>query len=149
MPSIPFATYSRIVRASAAYDVIVTAPFATPWTFAWLHQSISTLNQSLGGATLPAFEPFHVLIACLMGTVVMLWSVLRLIEPSLRLGRFDGTGRFLFSTWMAWALAVTGAPVFWLFRVAEFAWGVVQWWPVSGQPAAGRWREPAQPRMVH
>jgi LysR family transcriptional regulator (chromosome initiation inhibitor) len=27
------------------------------------------------------------------------------------LGRYDGVGRFLFSTWMAWALAASGALV--------------------------------------
>jgi hypothetical protein len=134
MPSIPFRTYSKIVRASAAYDLLLTAPFATPWSFAWLHQSMSAINQSLGGAALPAFEPFHVLMACLMGTVVLLWSALRLIEPGVRLGRFDATGRFLFATWMTWALLTTGAPVLWLFLIPEFAWGVVQWWPVTGQP---------------
>ena len=32
-------TFVRIVRASAWYDLIVSAPFATPWTFAWLHQA--------------------------------------------------------------------------------------------------------------
>jgi hypothetical protein len=131
MTPIPLPAYIKIVRASAWYDVAVTALFATPWTFALLHRWISATNQLLGGVPLPGFAPFHTLIACLMGTVVLLWSVLRLVEPSVRLGRFDGTGRFLFSTWMCWALLVTGAPVFWLFLVPEFAWGVLQWMPVA------------------
>ncbi len=40
---------------------------------------------------------------------------------------------FLFSLWMAWCLAVTGAPVLWLFVPLEFAWGVAQWWPAGSQ----------------
>jgi len=120
----------RIVRASAIYDLVVTAAFATPWTFALAHAHISSLNTLLGGAALPGFSSFHLLFACLMGSIVLVWSVLRIQEPSRRLGRFDGAGRFLFSTWMAWCLAVTGAPVLWLFVLPEFAWGVAQWWPV-------------------
>lgn len=121
----------RLVRASALYDLFVTAGFATPWTFALVHGHISSLNVALGGATLPAFTPFHVLFACLLGSVVLVWSVLRTLEPTTRLGRFDGTGRFLFSLWMGWCLYMTGEPVLWLFIVPEFAWGVAQWWPVE------------------
>ena len=31
------AIFLTIVRASAAYDLLLTAPFATPWTFAFAH----------------------------------------------------------------------------------------------------------------
>ena len=121
----------RLVRASALYDLFLTAGFATPWTFALVHGHLSGLNVALGGGALPAFTPFHMLFACLMGSIVLVWSVLRILEPTTRLGRFDGTGRFLFSLWMAWCLYVTGEPLLWLFIVPEFAWGVAQWWPVG------------------
>jgi len=124
------ATYRRIVFGSALYDLLVTAPFATPWTFALAHQQLSTTNQLLGGAALPAFLPFHVLFACLLGSVVLVWSVLRLRDPQQRFGRYDGAARMLFSSWMLWALQATGAPLLWLFVVPEFAWGVAQWLPV-------------------
>ena len=126
----------RLVRASALYDLFLTADFATPWTFALVHGHLSGLNVALGGSALPAFTPFHLLFACLMGSIVLVWSVLRILEPTTRLGRFDGTGRFLFSLWMAWCLYVTGEPLLWLFIVPEFAWGVAQWWKVDGKPAA-------------
>ncbi|MEO6917983.1 MAG: hypothetical protein ABI171_02945 [Collimonas sp.] len=131
MPPVSLQTYLRIVRASAIYDLLLTAPFATPWSFALLWNQMSATNQWLGGAALPAFGPFHVLIACLLGSIVVVWSALRIVDPALRLGRFDGVARFLFSVWMAWALVTTGAPLLWLFVVPEFAWGVVQWWPVA------------------
>lgn len=124
----------RLVRASALYDLFLTAGFATPWTFALVHGHLSALNVALGGAALPAFTPFHLLFACLMGSIVLVWSVLRILEPTTRLGRFDGSGRFLFSLWMAWCLYLTGAPVLWLFVAPEFAWGVAQWWPVARKP---------------
>jgi hypothetical protein len=134
MRPIPLPAYLRIVRASAWYDIVLTAMFATPWTFALAHQIMSSGNQLLGGESFPAFGPLPTLIACLMGSLVMVWSVLRLIEPSVRLGRFDGSGRFLFSTWFAWALLVTGAPILWTLLIPELAWGMLQWWPVAHRP---------------
>jgi hypothetical protein len=75
------------------------------------------------------------LFACLMGSVVLVWSVLRLRMRDARLGRYDGAARFLFALWMGWTLSATGAPLLWLFVVPEFAWGVAQWLPVA-RPAA-------------
>jgi hypothetical protein len=124
--------YLKLVRASACYDLLLTAPFATPWTFALAHAQLSAINRALGGEALPAFTAFHILFACLMGSVVLVWSVLRLQSPSVRLGRLDGVTRFLFASWMGWTLSATGAPLLWLFVLPEFAWGVAQWLPVAG-----------------
>jgi len=121
--------YRKIVRASAYYDLFVTAVFATPWSFALAHSQLSRFNQWLGGAALPEFTPFHILFACLMGSVVLVWSLLRLLQPQLYHGRYDGSARLLFSTWMLWTLQATGAPLLWLFLVPEFTWGVLQWLP--------------------
>lgn len=121
---------SRIVRGSGVYDLLVTAPFATPWSFALVLENMSAINQWMGGNPFPPFEPFHVLFACLLGSIVVVWSLLRIQEPSQKLGQFDGVARFLFSAWMIWALTVTGAPLLWLFLIPELAWGVIQWWPV-------------------
>ncbi|MBV7535361.1 hypothetical protein KW842_06255 [Duganella sp. sic0402] len=125
------ATYRRIVSASAIYDLLVTAPFATPWSFAFVHARLDQLNQTLGGAPLPPFTPFHVLFACLLGSVVLVWSVLRIRDPQPLYGRYDGVARLLFTTWMIWALHATGAPLLWLFIVPELAWGIAQWLPVA------------------
>jgi hypothetical protein len=124
------ATFRKIVLGSAIYDMLVTAPFATPWSFAFAHTQLDSINQALGGAALPAFTPFHVLFACLLGSVVLVWAALRISDPQERYGRFDGVARLLFSTWMAWALAATAAPLLWLFVLPELAWGVAQWLPV-------------------
>lgn len=133
-------TFRRIVRASAVYDLVVTAPFATPWTFALVYAQLDAVNLALGGAALPAFTPFHVLFACLLGSLVLVWSALRITDPQQRFGRYDGVARMLFTTWMIWALRATGEPLLWLFIAPEFAWGVIQWMPVSavGQHRPGR-----------
>lgn len=130
--------FRRVVRASAVYDLIVTAPFATPWTFALVYAQLDAVNQAFGGAALPAFTPFHVLFACLLGSVVLVWSVLRITDPQQRFGRYDGVARILFATWMIWALHATGEPLFWLFIVPELAWGVIQWMPVRQESARHR-----------
>lgn len=122
--------FRRLVRTSAIYDVVMTAAFATPWTFLLLREQLSALNVGLGGLPLPVFEPFHLLISSLLGSVVLVWSALRLLDPQPRFGRFDAAARYLFSTWMAWALLVTGQPLLWLFLVPELAWGLAQSLPV-------------------
>lgn len=135
MTAISLPYYLRIVRASAIYDVLLTAPFSTPWTFALLHAQLSRINIGLGGSALPDFGPFHVMIACLMGSLVLVWSALRILRTEAILGRYDGIARFLFSVWMAWALLITGTPLLWLFVIPEFCWGVVQWWPINSDDA--------------
>jgi hypothetical protein len=135
--------FRRVVRASAIYDVLMTAPFTTPWTFLLLREHLNDINVGLGGAPLPLFEPLHLLISSLFGSVVMVWSVLRMLDPQPRFGRYDAAARFLFSTWMAWALLVTGQPVLWLFLVPELAWGLAQSLPLhrAGDGREGRAHE--------
>ena len=134
--SLSLPNYYRVTRASALYDLVITAPFATPWTFALLYPQLAHMNTWLGGEPLAPFERIHILIACLMGSLVMLWAGTRLLEPSLALGRHDGAGRFLFAAWMIWAMAQGGLPLVWLFLVPELLWGVAQWWPVAPVPAS-------------
>ena len=130
MPALPLATYLRLARASAVYDVLQILPFATPWTFALLLEALSIVNVWWGGAPLPPFAPLHLLLSTLLGTLVLLWCAVRLKQPSLRLGRFDGIGRLLFAFWIAWAMLAADLPVLWLFLIPELLWGVAQWWPV-------------------
>ncbi|OEZ46657.1 hypothetical protein JAB1_51400 [Janthinobacterium sp. MP5059B] len=122
--------FRRLVRASAIYDVLMTAAFVTPWTFLLMREHLNALNLALSGAPLPVFEPLHLLISSMMGSVVMVWSVLRMLDPQPRFGRYDAVARYLFSTWMAWALLVTGQPLLWLFLVPELAWGLAQSLPL-------------------
>jgi hypothetical protein len=129
-------TFRKIVLGSAIYDLVVTAPFATPWSFAYAHALLDGINRQLGGVALPAFAPFHVLFACLLGSVVLVWALLRISDPQQRFGRFDGVARLLFSTWMIWTLAATGAPLLWLFIVPEMAFCVAQWLPVRSPPGS-------------
>lgn len=131
MPAFSPARFRRVVWFSALYDLIVTAPFATPWTFELNRRQLSAINQALGGLPLPAFDPFQTLFALLMGSIVLVWAVLRLRGPTVQFGRYDAAARVLFSGWMVWAWLQTGAPVLLLFIVPELSWAVAQAWRVK------------------
>jgi len=125
------APYLRLVRASALYDLLVTAPFVTPWSLAWLLRQLDELGQALGLAPLAAFPPEALLLGNLLGSLVCVWAVLRLAKPSLLLGRYDAVARGLFALWQAWALYQGASPLLAVFLLVEIGFGIAQAWPVS------------------
>ncbi|SDE32027.1 hypothetical protein [Glycomyces harbinensis] len=125
--------YRRLVRASAVYDLAVTAAFATPWTFTLVHAALDGLSGSLGLSPFPELDLMQVLYANLMGSVVVVWSLLRLLRPERVHGLLDGVARVLFSAWMAYALAHGGPDLLWPFLIVEAAWGVLQLAPWFGR----------------
>ncbi|WP_263140578.1 hypothetical protein [Pseudomonas sp. RIT-PI-AD] len=123
--------YRRLVRASAGYDLIVTVAFSTPWTFALLHGALQGIARALDlPGELGDFGPVQVLMANLMGSIVCVWSVLRIRDPQRRYGRYDAAGRGLFALWQAYALSQGASLVLLPFLLAEIAWGVAQALPV-------------------
>jgi hypothetical protein len=79
---------------------------------------------------LPAFEPMHMLMANLLGSIVCVWAVLRIRDPQQIYGRYDAVGRFLFSAWQLYALLHGASSLLVVFLIFELAWGVVQVLPV-------------------
>ncbi len=126
------ATYLRVVRASAWYDLVATAGFATPWTFAAVFAGLNGLSTLLGiPARFPPFGPEHMLMANLLGSLVIVWAILRLHAPSILFGRYDAAGRGLFAAWQLYALLHGGHPLIWGFVAIEIAFGIVQALPVT------------------
>ena len=130
--------YRRVVRGSAWYDLIVTAAFVTPWTFAGLHGVLTGVSQAfdLPGA-LPPFEPMHMLMANLLGSIVCVWAVLRIRDPQQVFGRYDAVARFMFSAWQLYALMHGASSLLVVFLAFELAWGVAQVLPVRQSSRAG------------
>ncbi|RBL72960.1 hypothetical protein C3E98_000055 [Pseudomonas sp. MWU13-2625] len=123
--------YRNVVRGSAWYDLIVTAAFATPWSFAALHGALTALSQALDlPGELPPFAPAHMLMANLLGSVVCVWAVLRIRDPQALYGRYDAVARLLFAAWQGYALAHGASSLLIGFLVFELAWGVAQVLPV-------------------
>jgi hypothetical protein len=118
--------YLHVVRASAWYDLVVTAGFATPWTYMLVHDALSSLGDALGLGSLPELDPWQTLYANLMGSVVIVWAALRIVRPLPVHGLLDSIARILFSAWMAYALAHGASRILWLFFTVEVAWGIVQ-----------------------
>jgi hypothetical protein len=132
LPAFSHSRYLRVVRASGWYDLLVTWPFALPWTFAWLYAQLSLLAGALGlpGALHP-LDATHVLLANLLGSVVVVWSLARTMAPSVLLGRLDGVARFLFATWQIYAVAHGANAIVLGFTLFEVLFGVLQWWRVA------------------
>lgn len=124
--------YLRIVRASAWYDLVVTIGFATPWTFTAILASLEAFSGILGiPGSFPKFEPAHMLMANLLGSIVTVWAILRLRDTQVIYGKYDAAGRFLFATWQLFALANNVHPIIWSFFVIELAFGIAQMLPIS------------------
>lgn len=123
--------YRQLVRASGWYDLIVTAAFVTPWSFDALHGLLSALAQTWNvPGDLPPFEPMHMLMANLLGSIVCVWSVLRIRNPQQVFGRYDAAGRLLFATWQGYALMQGASQLLVGFLIMELTWAVLQLWPV-------------------
>ncbi|NVZ22434.1 hypothetical protein [Pseudomonas costantinii] len=119
--------YRTLVRASAWYDLIVTAAFVTPWSFLFLHSLLQGLNLP---GEFPPFAPAHVLMANLLGSIVCVWAVLRIRDPQRKFGLYDAAGRVLFATWQLYALMHGATSVLWGILLFEVLWGIAQLWPV-------------------
>jgi hypothetical protein len=97
---------------------------------------MNALSTRLGiAATFPPFAPEHMLMANLVGSIVTVWSVLRLRDPRIIYGRYDAAGRCLFATWQLYALFHGAHPIIWGFFAIEVAFGIAQSWPIA--PTAG------------
>lgn len=127
--------YHRFYRFSAWYDLLVTWPFAMPFTLAlYWGPLMGGLTDILGLSPLPALDPHAVLFANFFGTVVLIWSVvrLRLNDPALAL--YDGIGRAAFSLWMINALMHGATPLLWAFLVPEIIFAILQLVPPRSIP---------------
>jgi hypothetical protein len=118
----------RVVRASAIYDLLVTAGFALAVTAAPLLTSLGALHERLGltGSVPDARDPFTLMFANLMGSVVIVWALFRLVRPSLLAGAADVVARLLFSLGMLSALVAGASSLVVVMLVLEIAWALVQ-----------------------
>lgn len=135
----PLTRYQHIVRIGGWYDLLVTWPFVLPWTFAWLYAQLNAISEGLGlQGSLQPLDSTHMLMANLLGSVVVVWSIARIVAPTRLLGRLDGVARLLFATWQIYAVMQGSSTLVLGFTVFELLFGVLQWWRV--EPDTGRTR---------
>lgn len=126
------ARFITIVKASAWYDLIVTWPFATPWTLALLYGTLTSTSQTLGlPGSMPPLDATSMLFGNLLGSVVVVWSLARILAPSVRMGRLDGVARFLFAAWQVHAVMNGAGVIVLAFTAVELVFGILQFLPVE------------------
>ena len=128
--------FHRLYRMSAWYDLLITWPYAMPITLAMMWQLMGSAHDMAGLPPLPELSPYAVLFGNFFGTVVLIWSVLRLKLNSPQLARYDAVGRWLFSAWMINALLNGASPLLWGFVVVELSFAVLQSLPIQRQSLA-------------
>jgi hypothetical protein len=128
-------TFSKLYRVSAWYDLLVTWPYMTPITLAAMWSALNGLHGQAGFSPLPELTVYGVLFANFFGTVVIIWSVVRLRLNDPKLARYDAVGRWLFSAWMLQALLNGASPLLWGFLAIELGFAVLQSLPLRQQIA--------------
>ncbi|NVJ22026.1 MULTISPECIES: hypothetical protein [Myxococcus] len=113
----------RIVRGSAVYDLVVTLPFATPWTADAVLSLMRQVHQALalGGEPMPSFAPMPLFFTSLFGVLAVLWAGVRIIQPTVFHGIVDTLGRAVVALWMILALSQGATQVLIAFLVMELA----------------------------
>lgn len=123
--------FNRVMRASAWYDFVVTAPFATPWSFSLIAAGLAGLHGALGlPGTLPQPDFLTTLFANLMGSVVVVWSLARLHLGLNLLGRYDAVARIMFAAWQIYALLHGASWLLLPLLVVELGFAIAQSLPI-------------------
>ncbi|MFK3971559.1 hypothetical protein ACI2KS_12610 [Pseudomonas sp. NPDC087358] len=133
----------HIVRVSALYDLIVTAGFMTPWTASWVFKAFAALSDALGlNRAVPTLDVTAMLFANLLGSLVVVWSLWRLVQPSRRIGLYDALARTLFVVWQLFAVAHGASFLILGFTCFEVGFTMAQLLPLNSsrkvQTNAGR-----------
>ena len=118
----------RVIFLGAAYDVLVTAAFATPWTAAWILHLLSYWHDKLGlaGSALPTVDPVSMIFVNFSGTIVLMWGGLRLFRPNLLNGAIDSAGRLAVALWIFLAIRAGASTISLPLMVGELIWFVLQ-----------------------
>lgn len=120
--------YKKIVRWSGIYDLVLTAPFALPYTAKVNLEIFGDVHEYMGldGVWDDRFSNTSLLFVLLMGMIVSVWSILRILHPKPLLGLFDGMARFCFSFCFIYYVYNGGSHIMLIFLVPEIIWGLVQ-----------------------
>jgi hypothetical protein len=122
----------HIVRASAFYDLIVTAGFMTPWTASLVFKGFAALSGALAlDRPAPTLEGAAMLLANLLGSVVVVWSLWRIMHPSRTVGLYDALARILFAVWQLFAVAHGASFLILGFTLMEIGFAIAQTLPLT------------------
>jgi len=133
----------QIVRVSAVYDLVVTAGFMTPWTASLVFKGFAALSGALAlDRAVPTLDITAMLFANLLGSVVVIWSIWRLIHPSRSIGLYDALARILFAIWQLFAVAQGASFLILGFTCLEVAFAIAQILPMNNPPKVQTYASP-------
>ena len=133
----------QIVRVSAVYDLVVTAGFMTPWTASLVFKGFAALSGALAlDRAAPTLDITVMLFANLLGSVVVIWSIWRLIHPSRSIGLYDALARILFAIWQLFAVAQGASFLILGFTCLEVAFAIAQILPMNNPPKVQTYASP-------
>lgn len=122
----------QIVRVSAVYDLVVTTGFVTPWTASLVFNGFAALSGALAlDRAVPTLDLTAMLFANLLGSLVVIWSIWRLKQPSRSIGLYDALARILFGIWQLFAVAHGASFLILGFTFFEAAFAIAQILPVN------------------
>jgi hypothetical protein len=124
-----------VIRACAAFDLVVTGLFALPFSARIFVATLYALDRALGGnLATPQLGDLGAFFTNLAGILGVLWALVRLYRPERFLARADALGRCAVAALLAWYLASESVPdVLWLFVATELGGAVAQWWVTRRQ----------------
>jgi len=89
---------ARAVKTSAIYDLVTCLPLALPGVAGIYLNILDTLNSAVGlGGTVGELSPLAMMFINFLGSLISIWAVLRLINPSWANGLTDVVVRTFFS----------------------------------------------------
>ena len=122
----------QIVRVSAFYDLVVTAGFMTPMTAGLVVTGFAALSSVLAlDRPVPRLDITAMLFANLLGSVVVVWSLWRLLQPSRTVGLYDALARMLFAVWQLYAVAHGASFLILGFTCFEVGFAIAQILPLN------------------
>lgn len=122
----------QIVRISAFYDLVVTAGFMTPMTAGLVVSSFAALSSVLAlDRPVPTLDITAMLFANLLGSIVVIWSLWRLIQPSHTVGLYDALARMFFAVWQLYAVAHGASFLILGFTCFEVGFAIAQILPLN------------------
>lgn len=119
-----------VIRACAAFDLVVTGLFALPFSARVFVATLYALDRALGGnLATPQLSELGAFFTNLAGILGVLWALVRLARPERFLARADALARCAVAALIVWYLATESLPeVMWMFVATELGGAAAQWW---------------------
>ena len=101
---------ARAIKTSAIYDLVTCLPLALPGVAGLYLTILDALNGGLGlGGQVGDLSPLSMMFINFLGSLISIWAVMRLVNPSWANGLTDVVVRTLFSIAMLNAI-MNGVP---------------------------------------